>query len=42
LSDGRVIGARGFAMSDIKRILCPVDFSDASTHAVEQATAIAG
>ena len=29
-------------MSDVKRILCPVDFSDASTHAVEQATAIAG
>jgi nucleotide-binding universal stress UspA family protein len=26
----------------IKRILCPVDFSDASTHAVEQAVAIAG
>jgi nucleotide-binding universal stress UspA family protein len=26
----------------IKRILCPVDFSDASRHAVEQAAAIAG
>ena len=29
-------------MPDIKRILCPVDFSDASTHAVEQAIALAG
>jgi nucleotide-binding universal stress UspA family protein len=28
-------------MSAIKRILCPVDFSDASAHAVEQAIAIA-
>ena len=27
---------------DIKNVLCPVDFSDASTHAIEQATAIAG
>ena len=29
-------------MPSISRILCPVDFSDASTHAVEQAGAIAG
>jgi nucleotide-binding universal stress UspA family protein len=29
-------------MSDIARILCPVDFSDTSTHAVEQAIALAG
>ena len=29
-------------MPDIKRLLCPVDFSDASTHAVAQAVAIAG
>lgn len=27
---------------NIKRILCPVDFSDASAHAVEQAIALAG
>jgi nucleotide-binding universal stress UspA family protein len=26
----------------IKRILCPIDFSEASTHAVEQAVALAG
>jgi nucleotide-binding universal stress UspA family protein len=29
-------------MSDIKRILCPVDFSETSTHAVEHAVALAG
>ena len=29
-------------MTDIQRILCPIDFSDASALAVEQATAIAG
>lgn len=29
-------------MIDIRRILCPVDFSDASRHALEHATAIAG
>jgi nucleotide-binding universal stress UspA family protein len=28
-------------MRDIKRILCPVDFSDASAHAIEQAIALA-
>ena len=28
-------------MPEIKRILCPVDFSEASRHAVEQAVAIA-
>jgi nucleotide-binding universal stress UspA family protein len=27
---------------DIKRILCPVDFSDASAHAIDQAVVIAG
>ena len=27
---------------DIRRILCPTDFSEASAHAVEQAAAIAG
>jgi nucleotide-binding universal stress UspA family protein len=27
---------------DLKRILCPVDFSDASNHAIEHAAAIAG
>jgi nucleotide-binding universal stress UspA family protein len=27
---------------DIRRILCPVDFSDASRHALEHATAVAG
>ena len=26
---------------DIKRILCPIDFSDASTHAIDQAVAFA-
>ena len=30
------------AMPNIGRILCPVDFSDASAHVVDQATAIAG
>ena len=29
------------AMLDIKRILCPVDFSDASRHAIDQAVVIA-
>ena len=29
-------------MRDIRRILCPVDFSDASAHAIEQAIALAG
>ncbi len=29
-------------MLNIKRILCPVDFSDASRHALEQATVLAG
>jgi nucleotide-binding universal stress UspA family protein len=29
-------------MREIKRILCPVDFSDASAHAVDQAIALAG
>ncbi len=29
-------------MPDITRILCPVDFSDASMHAVDQAIAVAG
>ena len=29
-------------MPDISRILCPVDFSDSSTHAVDQAIAVAG
>ena len=29
-------------MPNIKRILCPVDFSDTSAHAVEQAVAVAG
>lgn len=29
-------------MREIKRILCPVDFSDVSRHAIEQATALAG
>jgi nucleotide-binding universal stress UspA family protein len=27
---------------DIKCVLCPIDFSDASTHAVDQAVVIAG
>ncbi len=29
-------------MNDFRRILCPIDFSDASRHAIEHATAIAG
>jgi nucleotide-binding universal stress UspA family protein len=29
-------------MPDIKHILCPIDFSEVSTHAVEQAVAVAG
>ena len=29
-------------MREIKRILCPVDFSDASAHAIDQAIALAG
>lgn len=29
-------------MPDITRILCPIDFSDASAHAIEQAVALAG
>jgi nucleotide-binding universal stress UspA family protein len=29
-------------MRECKRILCPLDFSDASSHAIEQAIAIAG
>lgn len=38
----RTSGSEPFAMSVIKRILCPVDFSEASAHAVEQAIALAG
>jgi len=29
-------------MSNISHVLCPIDFSDCSTHAVEQAAAVAG
>ena len=29
-------------MPNIKHILCPIDFSEVSTHTVEQAVAIAG
>jgi nucleotide-binding universal stress UspA family protein len=29
-------------MSDIKRVLCPIDFSETSRHALEQAAAVAG
>lgn len=32
----------GAIMLNIKRILCPVDFSDASQHALEQAAVVAG
>src|SRR5215468_2493914 len=34
-------GIRGTAMIQFKRILCPVDFSDFSRHALDEAIAIA-
>jgi hypothetical protein len=30
------------AMSNIKRILCPIDFSEESAHAIQEAIAVAG
>src|SRR5579872_4068261 len=37
-----VIDCRRFVMSAITRILCPVDFSECSRHALEQAVALGG
>jgi len=34
--------ASGFSIMDVRRILCPTDFSETSAHAVEQAITIAG